>query len=136
MTNNILEFKRPDGSSSESEEEAKQRVEAAKKQREAAEFANAKEAEITSHEPGVVFDTGPSDALANMTTEALQIKAEIPKVQEAKVADHTQVFIDRLSNAKSETERIAVMNEVLTASRDGKLPPDQASEILSQTNNF
>src|SRR5258708_24767472 len=100
----MLEFKRPDGSSSEYEEEGKERVEAAKKQREAAEFANAKEAEITSHEPGVVFDTGPSDALANMTTEALQIKAEIPKVQEAKVADHTQVFIDRLRSEEHTSE--------------------------------
>lgn len=75
MTNNFLEFKRPNANPPESPEEAQRRAELAKQQGEAAEFADAKEAEIT--ESGVPLKLRrPDDKLATQVAEGIGATSE------------------------------------------------------------
>lgn len=133
MLNNQFEYKRPDGSVPESEEERKKRLEEAQKLKEAREFSDAKVAEIA--QPGVAFDTRrPDDRLVVEAAKAGINPIEAPKPPETHMSNTAQAFLNRFEQSKSVEESIAIMNEVLAASESGKIPPNEANELLDHGN--
>ena len=114
-------------------EALKQRI-AAAEQAGANEMLTALEKNGTQ-EPGVPFDNGPSDQLVN-DAKKTGIRLDVVQKPERKMSDKTQEYVARFENSKSVGESKGIMNEVLTASQNGEIPPDEAVELLDQSNNF
>ena len=113
-------------------------AEKAREQLEADAVLLEKEKQVT--QPGRLFDRGPSPVLADKLPEMLGSRTVVEGSQSEKAkapenADKSSEFynfIKRFEVSKSLAESIAIMNEVLMASQSGKIPPNEATELLNQ----
>jgi hypothetical protein len=106
-------------------------IEALKKRIAEQEMANEMlDSKVGQSQGGVKFDLKrPSEHLPEQATQVGISPQEAPKSEEIKSSDATMAFVDRLEKARSESERIAIINEVLSAAERGDLSAYEANEF-------